>query len=842
MIQENGKTIRKADEQAVVADLPAGQLWQVPVFFLGLLGFIATALSASGRQDGILAVFQAELTNLRRKVDSDQEQPALLTQQAETLLESLDRYPRQAAEIHFLVGSAYFRQANQLLAQLNKDSRPDQKNGQNQNSARKESLDISQNQAIAHLEEANAMGVPAEDNPALLYRLGFTLYQQGKEPIKAIELMTKSVEKGADRPADGYGLLVRANLTLAKPNLEAAFAANTKQLELTDDRNPEEKAHARLLRAQLLLRRDESAEASKELKRIGPTAPRNLRIEARLLQIRICEEQGNWNEDVELWKELLPDADAIQGGKVHVLYALGQAYKNAKPPRLDEAMARWNEAFALGGAEAAAAGIRLGELMLYSPRPDVDAVLRIWTKVLEDVRSPSDYKIPSLELSRAREIFEDACQYLKEGQDYLQTQRVAELYKKIAPAGAAEERLAQAAEGVARQLLEKAKLLSPAEAAGKMEEIRRQFQLAANEYRQAAEANPNTIKPDTYWRSAQCYLEAKDFTGAAQALHKFVEVEKNEIRLAEGWLSLAEAYLALGNKENARAAYYKCIEFPTTPFAFRARYRLALEEMDKKNYDQALSILSYNLDASSPVQDRDASENSMFKVAELYFIQEKFDQAALYFKKACEQYPLNDAVLTAREKLGDCYRHLANQETVKMQAAKDDGARAHYQNSRANWLKQSADVLETLADELATKARGHALAPFELGMLRNALFGTADMRFEMNDFSEALRRYEDLQDKYPRQVEGLIACQRIFKCSENMIEPPQLANKARKATETAVKKALADLEKMPEDSLYFRGGPNVWTKRQWLDYLHWIDGQLQPLPLPPASTPIAPPK
>ena len=435
MIQENDKTIRKEDEQVADADRPARQLWQIPVFFLGLVGFIATAVTASARQDGFLVAFQNELTNLRHQVDSNQEPPARLIEHAVKLLESLDRFPRKAADVHFLVGSAYFRQANQLLTQLDKESKPDHKKGHIQSSALKESLDISQKQALTHLEEANALGVSAEDNPVLLYRLGFTLYQQGKEPIKAIELMTKSVEKGTDRPAKGYGLLVQANLALTKPNLEAALAANSKQLELTDDRYPEEKAHARLLRGQLLLRRDDPAEAAKELKRIGPTAPRDLRIQARLLQIRICEEQSNWNEDVELWKELLPDADAVQGGKVHILYALGQAYKNAKPPRPAEAMASWNEAFALGGDEAAAAGLRLGELMLYSPHSDVDAVLKIWTKVLEDVRSPSDYKIPSLELSRVREIFEEACQYLKEGQDYPQTQRVAELYKKIAPTG-----------------------------------------------------------------------------------------------------------------------------------------------------------------------------------------------------------------------------------------------------------------------------------------------------------------------------------------------------------------------------------------------------------------------
>ena len=169
-------------------------------------------------------------------------------------------------------------------------------------------------------------------------------------------------------------------------------------------------------------------------------------------------------------------------------------------------------------------------------------------------------------------------------------------------------------------------------------------------------------------------------------------------------MTLADAYSATGNKDNARAAFYKCIELPTTTFAFRARYRLALDEMDKKNYDQALAILMDNLNASGPVQDRAASENSIFKVAELLFFQQKYDQAALYFKKACEQYPLNDAVTEARDRLGDCYYRLAKQEAEKMEAAQDEGARSHYKNSRMKWLKDGADVLETLADELGTKA------------------------------------------------------------------------------------------------------------------------------------------
>ena len=146
-------------------------------------------------------------------------------------------------------------------------------------------------------------------------------------------------------------------------------------------------------------------------------------------------------------------------------------------------------------------------------------MLKIWPRVLQDVHSPGDYKIQSFELRRVREIFEEVCQYLKESQDYLHTQQVAELYKRIAPPGAAEERLAQAAEGLARQWLEKVQLQNPAEATAKMAEIRQQFQLAAQEYKQAAEASPENARSEVYWRKVrlQCYSSrSKNSAGAAE--------------------------------------------------------------------------------------------------------------------------------------------------------------------------------------------------------------------------------------------------------------------------------------------------------------------------------------
>src|SRR5205085_1807016 len=124
----------------------------------------------------------------------------------------------------------------------------------------------------------------AEDLPALRYRLGLALYEQGKEPKKAIELMAAGVDKGADRPGPAYGLLARAYLALPNPNIEAALEASQKQLELIDDRDMEETASARLLRGKLLLFKGQRHEALNELALIESGAPRGQRLEARLLQ------------------------------------------------------------------------------------------------------------------------------------------------------------------------------------------------------------------------------------------------------------------------------------------------------------------------------------------------------------------------------------------------------------------------------------------------------------------------------------------------------------------------------------------------------------------------------
>ena len=130
------------------------------MFFVGLLAFIATFITAPSRGDQSSSLFQTELLHLRQGLEPDQEKPAVLVAQAENLLARVSQFPRKAGEIHFLAGSAFFRQAGQCP--------PD-------------TLASIRNRAVHHFEEALALGVALADLRPLQFRLGYTLYQQGAE-------------------------------------------------------------------------------------------------------------------------------------------------------------------------------------------------------------------------------------------------------------------------------------------------------------------------------------------------------------------------------------------------------------------------------------------------------------------------------------------------------------------------------------------------------------------------------------------------------------------------------------------------------------------------------------
>ncbi|MBI3411461.1 MAG: hypothetical protein HY040_24295 [Planctomycetes bacterium] len=803
-----------------------GQLWQAPTFLLGLGIFLSVALTSPLRQAWSSGGLLEAVVELRHKLELGAERPEILVLEADNLATRSGQLPRRAAEINFLAGSAYYRLAQSLP--------PDQA-GQYWP------------RVLQYLEEASALGISVADMPAQNYRLGVAILQQDKTSRRALDLISTSVEKGAERPADGYAYLIDAYLHMPKPRLDLALIASQKQLDLIDDRDVEAVSKARLLRVEILMRKELRPEALVELERISPKTSKAMRVKARLLQTELYEEDDLWTRAIPAWKELLPEAELVPGGKARILNALGLCYVQTDPRDDAQAIKAWQEALTLGGQDGQAAGLRLGALLLQQDPPEFKEALAAWREALAKVRIPSDYQNKRLDVERVRLMFEAACNRYLENHDYERTQEVAVIYKSVAAPGIAEERLAQAAESQARELKEKSKLLSDPAAKEKRKEANSQFQRAAVAYEQAAAVRNADAQPGPLWRSALCYLEAADYTQARNILERFIKLDlvklkgdsldRDENRLAEAWLYLAESREATGLKELAQEAYWKCIEFPNTPFAGRARYQLALAEIEKKNLENACDILKQNLSAQSAADssatDAEAQEKSLYKLADVFWEMQKYDQACLYLEKAVKQYRANAQVLVYRDRLADGYLRLGKQDNAKLQAATGEDVRAYIRRTRNESLQRGHDVFQRLADDLEAKSKANPLTAVELDLLRKARFGAADTRFEQDDFSEALRRYQILQETYRAKAEGLIAFNRIWKCVPVMVGIPQQERLVHDAARAALQKAQADLKEMSADDPGFRG-PGVWPKDVWLRHIEWVNSELNPTTPSPA--------
>jgi len=178
---------------------------------LGLVALAGAAASAPWRHSPEWWQFEELTTAIRHGLDQGMD-PDDLVAQAERTLQQVEKFPSRSAEAHFLAGSAYYRQGQQTQPPLAKAVWA---------------------RAVEQLEQAGVLGVAAKDEARLRYRLGYCLYQQGKDVPRALGLMAEAVEKGAEQPLQGYQLLVRANLERRPPNLDGALDASVRVLDLT---------------------------------------------------------------------------------------------------------------------------------------------------------------------------------------------------------------------------------------------------------------------------------------------------------------------------------------------------------------------------------------------------------------------------------------------------------------------------------------------------------------------------------------------------------------------------------------------------------------------------------
>jgi len=749
--------------------------WQVPVFVAGvaalaLVGFARPMwhISDSQRLDRLLSEAREALGDSPPNIKKAQES-------VETALHRAEQFPARMAEAQYLAGEVSSRLADR--------------------SAPSESAPLWA-KARLHLEEAAQGEVPEKDHARFLYELGRARFHTNAPAPQVIDCLVPTVESVADDRAEGYRMLTDSYLRLTPPNLQAALDVNKKQLDLPQI---DEKllAPARLLRGKLFLQLHQPSEARKVLARIDKSTP-GIYAAARSLRAQTCQQEKLFQEAAQLWEEALNDSTRTQPNSPdQIHYSLGDCY--GQLGRSADAVANWEKAVQDGGEGAQAAMLRLGEMKL--AKQDLAGAQESFEKALSGIKAPGEYHNSLLGLKEAQRVIEKACKSFRVQGDYERSLKMADLYRKLALPEAAQGLIGEAADEWAQHLD-----LDPKK---KPQALKVHREAAAAYEKAAGLARTPADQAKWLWLSGDRFRKAQDLDQAVAMFRAYLRVEVSPESRGQGWLALGTAYQEQQKDEEARAAFFKCIECPGV-YALRARYRLAKMHIDEGKLDDADLELKQNLKLLELYPDPEAHEITLFMLADLYYHRGNFRFATMRYQEALDQYPNNPATITARWRLAECYRKLAQQET----------SRPSYPNVNMFhlWMQMAKANYEKLVDDLTgLQARG-LLKLHDEKILHQAEFMVAECCFELEQFAEAARIYDILADRERYRVDGLTALKQSYRCYMALHEP----EKARGALDR-----LRETLRVLDDNL-FKGQPDDMNRKAWLKWLEWAEKQLKP--------------
>ncbi len=777
------------------------QLWQVPVFLLGLLAVVAVpALRPLWGLD-TLAGAESLLRSAREALDQSPPDAARAAERGQRVLALAPRYPQLAGEAAFVVGSAYLRLAAEPGAEA----------------ARAREL------ARKYLEQADSLGVAEEDRPRLQYRLGKVRLLLNADPAQVVAALTKGMES-PDDPAEAYDLLAQAYLRLTPPNPEKALEATNQQLtRLLPTGDTRLQAQARLRQGELHLRLKNVAEGRQALERITNDGT-GVFFTAQALLAQSYEAATEWARAARHWEQARADPRLAPAAKGRALYHLGVCL--AQDQRAKEAATVWEEALPLGGETAQAAALRLAELRLESePRAAADSL----AAALQAVRGPDDYHNPLVPLDEARPLVEKAGQLARARGDWETAQRLAELYGRLAAPGGADVLAGLTADAWADALIEQAKKAPADQAVALEEQARARRRLAGQAYEKAAAGAPAGPEQANWLsNSADRYLRANDLTRAVEVLTRYTQLDGvvSEEQLTRAWFELAQARHRLQQYAAARDAYRHCLK-PGGPYAIRARHGLAKLDLAENRFDEAEQALQENLkalrEASPP--DHAQIEPTLYALALVAYNRQaavreelrEYGTAEQRLLLALQQYPNSPEANQARLTLASCYWFRAAMKSKILDAnppgkgGLSDDERKLYQRQQVELLGQAAEQYERAEKTLLDRQRsGAALSPEEGTQLKNGAFHAVDCYFWMGRYEDAVQRYKVLALRYQQLPEELIARYQIF-----MIYFLYLKQPDRAAEEFARFRAAFD--KVPESA--YDGSTQQHVRAFWVKML-----------------------
>lgn len=773
------------------------RLWQVPTFLVGLAALVALWHSGDRLRPAVPDQYKRALLALRPAVDRadvDQIQSALRR------LPKADPPPDLLAQVRYVVGSAYV-----ALAEAN-PAGPE---------------------AADHWAAARKQLEPAADDDALAppdqkklrYRLGRVWANTpGTDPARTIEALTRYLPDG-DNPAEGHRLLTELHLAAAPPH-EAAARDHLREFLTHAPTRADARTlnQARLRLAELHLKLNEPEEAQKVLDRVGPDAPPEVFAAARLLLARQRQAENDWAGAATLWEQVRDLRAGTDAQRAEALVRLAEAYTRlGRPGDAERAAAGVSKS---DGPASRAAAFRMAEAKLKEPAAPAAAIAAALETAFGGGDAAAVRKL--VPMADARRVCTDAVTRAREAGDYPNALRVVKAYAAVAEQGHDRVLAAECQAAWAE--------------AAPPDEARAHFRAAAAAWAAAATAETNPVeRGDRLRRSAGLHLKGEDRPAALAVLGEWATRLGDDPgdKAGPAWTELGDAYLAAGDRDQARRAFQTAADRPG-PARARARVRSAnlLIEIDP---GRAAALLK-DVAEGPPGDDPAAHEEAVYALGEALLMQKQWPLAEARLRAALQTYPASPRAARGRYQFGQVFRQRASVEARKIEAGRAeiekftadrlkarDASRYVTEQGRvedrvAQANRTYKEMLQAAYDEFRTAEELFLAAPDpDPVVVRKTAFWAADCAYWVGVYEDSARRYEKLAAAYrgkPEELEALAGLHRT--CTDAAGEPDRRAEWVKRGRE-AYQKMTEALARLPETE--FDGTTEVRKRAYWQQWV-----------------------
>lgn len=782
---------------------PPRRLWQLPTFLVGLAALWAMWHHGPRLRPSVADRFDRAIHALRPAVDRwppdvDQVQAALRK------LPPGDPPTDKAAQVRYLSGSAYV-----ALAEANPAS-PE--------AAEWWAL------ALRDLEAVPVKELHANDQKKHQYRLARTWFHTpGTDPKRTIEALNAGVPGGED-PAGGYQLLAKLyhdGPTRDEGKERDSLRNYLKHASPRADARTLNEARVRL--AVLHAKLGEGEEAKSVLERVGPEAPPEVYAAARLQLAGFHRAADDWAAAAKVWERVRDMKGATAEQRAESRVRLAEAYVKLGRPADAEA------AVTDGAAEGPAILFQRAKLRLRDPAAAKDAAVRD----LEAAFGGTDVEavrklVPALD---ARAVCEEAYQKAMGAGEFALAVRAATVYAKVAEGGVEHRLLADAHAGWA------------AVAVG--DEAKDHFQAAAVACEAAAKADGTPVgRGDWLRKAAGLYLKAGDRARGLAVLGDLTTrlPDYPEEKAGQAWAEMGDAFLAAGDRVQARLAYQNAAGRPG-PAQDRARVRCAALAHAADPLKGPAATLLEEL-VARPADGRDAAvhEEALYLLGEVCLLRQDWAKAGERLRSALATYPASPRAPRGHYQLGQVYRHAAYEaagtmkvdratlENIKKErlATRQPARRVDEQLKIEDRLERAEKAFQSQMrsayDEFRKAEEQFPSSPdADSDSVRRAGFWAADCAFWLGEFADGAARYERLRARYQGRIEELEAGRDLYRCCVYAAEAARDAKDtagaaawAKRAAEsrTRVQQALAQVP-----ATDFDGGAETRKRTYWDGWL-----------------------